>query len=273
MPHPNVSETSRAQTIANRHPQADLTHRRDQVAGWSIFSRICEQAGADRDPIVLVHGLSMSSLYMAPTARRLAVDYRVYAPDFPGYGRSQWPRANLQKALNLTELAGVLHAWMNYMNIDQPAVLVGNSMGCQTIVEFALRYPERVARIVLVGPTIDPAGRSYIAQFMRGVWHMWYEPLFFWPVLSRDYLIHGLRRTLQTLGYGLADPIEEKLAQVRVPGLVVRGSNDKIVSQRWAEDVAARLPDGRLVVIPGAGHVVNYDAPDRLVEAIWDFIE
>lgn len=250
----------------------ELDTRRDVVYGLDIFSRLCESAGADRPPVVLVHGLSMSSLYMLPTARRLAERYRVYAPDLPGYGRSQQPRRALQRALTIPQLVAVLRGWLDAMRIG-PAVFVGNSMGGQYIVELARQQPERVLGAVLVGPTMDPRGRSAWLELGRGAVQLLFEPVSFLAVALRDYFNHGVRRTFQTLQYGLHDPMRQKLLEVNAPALVVRGEHDRIISQRWAEEAAARLPRGRLVVVPGGGHVTNYDAPDRLAEVIRVFIE
>ncbi|MDQ3880940.1 MAG: alpha/beta hydrolase, partial [Chloroflexota bacterium] len=63
-----------------------------------------------------------------------------------------------------------------------------------------------------------------------------------------------------------------KLPCVRVPTLVVRGGRDPIVPQAWAEEVARLLPRGRLVVIPGAAHAVNHDAPAALARVVLPFL-
>lgn len=77
---------------------------------------------------------------------------------------------------------------------------------------------------------------------------------------------------VKTFRYALEDRMEEKLPHVRVPALVVRGSRDLIVSQRWAEEAASLLPLGRLVVIPGAPHTVTYNAPLKLAGAVRAFL-
>jgi pimeloyl-ACP methyl ester carboxylesterase len=58
--------------------------------------------------------------------------------------------------------------------------------------------------------------------------------------------------------------IETRLAALAVPTLVVRGARDPIAPQRWCEEAAALLPAGRLAVVPGAPHAVNYAAPEAL---------
>ena len=87
----------------------------------------------------------------------------------------------------------------------------------------------------------------------------------------RDYWQCGLRRLIGTFRYALQDRIEEKLPYVRVPTLVVRGGKDPIVPQRWCEEAVRLLPQGRLVVIPGAGHTVNYNSPVELARVVREF--
>ena len=70
----------------------------------------------------------------------------------------------------------------------------------------------------------------------------------------------------------LADKIEEKLPYIQAPTLVVRGSNDPVVPQRWAEEVTRLLPHGSLRVIPGAAHTINYSAPVEFVRVMQPFL-
>lgn len=76
----------------------------------------------------------------------------------------------------------------------------------------------------------------------------------------------------KTFRYALEDCIEEKPPCVQVPALVVRGSEDPIVPQRWAEEETRSLPMGHLGVIPGAPHTVVYDAPLELEREVRPFL-
>ena len=103
-----------------------LSARCVTAGGWRLHTRFAEgQAGHDRLPVVLVHGMSVSSRYLISTAEQLAEDYYVYAPDLPGFGKSEKP----PYVPDIAELAGVLAAWMDVMGLER-AVLVGNSYGC-----------------------------------------------------------------------------------------------------------------------------------------------
>jgi 2-hydroxy-6-oxonona-2,4-dienedioate hydrolase len=220
-----------------------------------------------RRPIVCVHGLLVSSRSMRPSTRRLARSRRTVAVDLPGFGQSDDPPA----PLDLPGLADALAAWMAAAGLA-PAVLLGNSFGCQVIAEAAARHPGCLERAVLIGPTVDPHHRGVVQQVARLLLDGTREPLPYLPVVARDCIDGGLGLLLRTARHALRDRIERKLPLIRVPTLVVRGGRDPLVPQRWAEEATRLLPDGRLVVIPGAGHAVNYNAPDDLARAVHAFL-
>ena len=218
--------------------------------------------------VVLIHGLVISSRYMVPTAEQLMQLCDVYAPDLPGYGKSYKPR----RVLNLPELADALAEWMETIGIAK-AHLMANSFGCQILVEFALRHPQRVDRLVLQGPTVDPEARSLGRQLLRLIINSRREQPALGRITRADYRAAGVRRAWATIKMALADPIEQKLPHVQARALVVRGEKDPIVPQSWAERAAQLLPHGELCVIPGAAHTLNYSAPRQLVTAIRPFLQ
>lgn len=217
--------------------------------------------------IVLVHGMVISSSYMVPTAERLAPLSRVYAVDLPGYGKSYkpWP------ILRLPQLAEALAAWMDSLTLPR-AHLVANSFGCQILAEFGLRHADRVQRMVFQGPTVDPRARTVPRQLARLIRNSRSEsPGLGWITVT-DYVKAGMRTIITSIRIALEDRIEEKLPRVSAPTLVVRGGNDPLVPQRWAETVTRLLPRGELIVLPGLGHTINYTAPGRFVGAMRPFL-
>lgn len=238
------------------------------VEGLRVYARVAEQTPGGAAPIVLVHGIGVSGRYMTPTAARLAPNHAVYVPDLLGSGRSEGP----SRALTIVELADFLAAWMTTLGLDR-AVLLGNSFGCQVIVEFALRHPARIERAVLAGPTGDPSQRSPLRLLLRLLWDSFQERPSEVLIAIRDYWRFGMRRGIATLRMMTRDRMVEKLSRMTTPTLVVRGGRDAIVTQPWAETVAALLPEGQLAVIPGAAHAVNYDVPAALAEAVERFLD
>jgi len=218
--------------------------------------------------VVLVHGVAVSSRYLVPLAEHLAPRARIYLPDLPGYGRSDRPP---ERDLDVPELADALLTWIERVGLERPH-LIGNSFGCQVIADLAARHPDRVGRLVLQGPTFDPHARSFWRQALRWLAALPFERFSEGVVLARDVWDVGPRRAMDLVGKALRDPIEQKLRLILAETLVIRGSQDAIVPQEWADEAVRLLPNGQLVVIDGAAHTINYSQPDRLVQVIWPFL-
>lgn len=244
----------------------ELVRRRTAVGGLEVHGVGTFGAAAGRPTFVLIHGLGLSSRSLLPLAARLARVASVYAPDLPGFGISSRPR----RALDIAELADAVAAWMRANAIER-AVLVGHSLGSQVAVEAALRHPELVAKIVLVGPVVEPGWRDWLRLCFRLLLDATREPPGFILVAVGDYLTAGLLRIAATLRHVLRYEIEKRLAAVAAPVLVMRGASDPIAQQGWAER-AARLPArGRVVVIADSAHGVVYTAPEAVADEVLRF--
>src|SRR5262245_53487964 len=244
-----------------RH-EAGVSSRRIAVGGLGVHTWVAGHG----EPVVLVHGFGVSGRYMLPLAEELAPRFAVLTPELPGFGRSERPRA----PLGIGGLADALGGCLDELELERPA-LVANSLGCQIVTELAVRRPDRVGPLMLIGPTIDPEQRLARRQLLRGLSETAREPLSLVALTARDTAGMGPRALLATVRSALADRIEERLPLIEQPVLVVRGEKDQFVSARWAERVTSLLPRGELVVIPGEPHAVNFTRPDlvaRLVEGL-----
>lgn len=249
--------------------QAKLQNQYTTVNGLSMFARVfAEDLPQDAPVVILVHGLVLASRYMIPTAELLASKYRVYVPDFPGYGDSDKP----EEVLELPELADVFCQWMDAVGIKQ-AIMLGNSFGCQVIAEFALRHSDRLFAAILQGPTIDPHARNLPEQLWRFALNAPYEKASQLPIQVQDYSAAGLPRVIRTMQIAFSDRIEAKLPYMHIPTLVVRGENDPVVPQKWAQEIVELLPNGKLNVIPSGGHTLNYSKPVELARVCDEFIQ
>ena len=246
-----------------RGPETTLT----VVDGVRMHARVSGGRATGGPPVVLVHGLVVSGRYMVPLLEELSRSHAVYAPDLPGFGRSEGPA----RALDAVGLADALAAWMRAVGLRR-AALVGNSMGCQVIAWLALRHPGLVEKVVLQGPTMDPPARSMPRQIGRFLIDTLREPPSLIAIEGLDLFRAGVGRSWRTFHHAIEDPIEERLPRVRVPALVLHGSRDRISPGGWAEQVARLLPDGRLVVLPGAAHAANYSAPAEFARAVRSFL-
>jgi 2-hydroxy-6-oxonona-2,4-dienedioate hydrolase len=248
-------------------PQGRLRSLWTEVEGLSIHARVSMGPTSGALPVVLVHGFGMSSAYMTPIARRIAAEYPVFAPDLPGHGRSDKP----ERTFNIPELADRLRAWMDAVGLRRVAFLA-NSMGCQIVADLAVRYPERVDRLIFLGPTLDPEAHTVRQQLPRLLRAGAAERASLPPLMIADYLRTRPRRLVKEMKAMFADRIEEKLPKIEAPAMVVRGERDAVIPQGWAEEVARLLDTDQLVVIPDASHALNYSVADELMRRIRPFL-
>jgi 2-hydroxy-6-oxonona-2,4-dienedioate hydrolase len=222
-------------------------------------------AGDPGDPVVVcVHGAVISSRYFEPLMSELASSFRVLAPDLPGYGRSAEPAG----ILDVARLGEWLTDFRSAAGFDR-AIWVGNSLGCQILTQLAVRSPESVAALVFVGPTVDPSARSAVGQLWRLVRDAPREKVSLLLAWTADLFAAGLTRAFRTLPVALDDRIEERLPSIEAPLLVVRGADDPVVPEEWAERTARA---GKLVVIDGAAHAAHYSHPREVAAALRDFL-
>jgi pimeloyl-ACP methyl ester carboxylesterase len=218
-------------------------------------------------PVVLVHGFGVGGDYMLPLARELAPHARVLVPDLPGQGKSEHNGSH-----GIGALADKLGRWLSARRLRRP-VFVANSLGCQVVTYLATQRPDRVGPLVLIGPTVDPARRRAPHQIAAALRDASREPYTLLGIAARDNAGAGLPYLLAMARSALADRIEDRLPNIEQEAVVVFGETDGFVSREWAEQAAALLPRGRLVVVPGEPHAVHYTRPDLVADIVRDLVE
>ena len=217
--------------------------------------------------IICIHGVGASSRYWLPLAKYFKND-NVYIPDLPGFGGSDRSGQPLQLA-NYADFIAELLAALHLQN----AVFIGNSYGCQIILEYIQRYgQDKIDQLVLIGPTVYADERYTLLQFLRVLQDIPRESAKTLALLLRDYMHASPRQCLRSLRDALDDKPEDKLENILISTLVIRGKNDKLVPQLWAERITRALPQGELAVIPGSGHVTHSTAASEVARSIHDFL-
>jgi len=250
-----------------------LVERWTEVDGLPFFYRESSDAhhgpGDDLPAMVHVAGFGLSGSYLVPTAERLAGQFHTLIPDLPGSGRSRGP----QPPLGMAGLADALAAFLDDRGVAT-VTLVGNSMGCAVICEFAFRHRERVDRAVLVSPAggihnqpLPKAMRQLAVDGVR-------EPVRLLPVVVPDYLRYGLRSTVDMFRALTRFPSLDRMLALDVPTLAVVGRRDPLMpgAARLVEIAAQTENHVLLVVIDGAAHAINFTHPDELAHAIGLFM-
>lgn len=214
-------------------------------------------------PVVLVHGSGTTSRYFRPLLQVLDGRLPAAAVELPGIGSSP----PIDVPTDVAGLADVLAAWLRTTG-RHPVTLVGNSMGAQIVTDTAIRHPELVDRVVLVGPTVDRHRRGFLRQAALLLLDATRErPSLVLTVLT-DGLLTARRATFRYIRAALRHRLEQRLPLVRVPVVLVRGARDPMVGQAWVEELRLAAPDASLVVLPGAAHGSHHGRPQAVADLL-----
>ncbi|MEL6349696.1 MAG: alpha/beta hydrolase [Myxococcota bacterium] len=260
--------------------------------------------GGDGPPILLVHGLgSTSSFWQHQLTGQLTADYRLLAPDLPGWGRSDQPDGAYSPSWYAEHLVGL----MDVLQIPK-ATVVGHSMGGQAAIALALANPERVERLILSAPAgvetftepeaallgnfwteeklrqRTPAQARAAFGFVFATWDEHTQRL-----LDERLAVDGTERfpglaraVMRSVDGMLAEPVFDRLDQIQAPTLYIYGSSDAMIPnaglhpQLSQDDIAARarerIPDLTVVRLEGAGHTPHHDQPMNFDAAVGAFL-
>lgn len=234
-------------------------------------------------PLILLHGFTQTRQSWRRTARALAARYRALIPDLPGHGQSAHRTASFPATA----------AYVRALAPTTPFTLAGYSMGGRIALYTALANLPAIDRLILVGasPGIQDARErearrqadEQLAQHIETTdletfareWAA--QPLFADQAPRVAAAAHadrlrntpdGLAHALRGLGTGTMEPLWDRLPQLAIPMTLITGERDEKFAA-LAEQMRARLPDARHVVIPGAGHAPQLEAPEAVAEAIY----
>lgn len=234
-----------------------------RVGGWPVRY----QVAGDGDPVVFVHGLSGSTLWWARNVPDVAQRYRVYLVDLPGFGTMRRSR----RPFVLAEAASWLSGWMEAAGLER-VDLVGHSMGGYVSVRLAASRPELVRRLALVAPAGVPARHSMLGHLVPLLLAARYATPAFMPVLIRDALRMGPTTLWRAARDLLAEDVREDLTKIQAPTLLVWGENDPLIPPAVGDLLRREIPDSRLLLMRGAGHVPMFDRPAQFDAALLSFL-
>jgi pimeloyl-ACP methyl ester carboxylesterase len=256
----------------------------------------------DAPVVVALHGLGATNASLLPTIWELATDYRVVAPDMPGFGIADKPIASYSAAWFGDWLEGFCDA----LGLDR-FFLLGNSLGGRVAIEGGLRMPDRVRGLMLLAPS--PAFRK-LRQFVPVVRLLRPELALLPLPVGHEAAVAGLRRmfavpdrlrpswyqaaadefllvmskpsgriaffaTMRQIyleeAFG-ARGFWERLPGLQPPALFVWGDHDRLVPHGFARHVVRALPGCQSVVLRDCGHVPQFELPEKTHKLIRSFL-
>lgn len=222
----------------------------------------CPNAGAPQ--VVVVMGMAVAD-YLIPAVTALGTWTRAHLVELPGLAGSGEP----PRPMTVADYADAVAGWLDTAGPDRP-VLAGHSSGTQVAAAVAARRPVRVRGLVLASPTIDPAARSWIRLGLRWFLDGRREPPGLTPSHLPEWRRAGPRRLVQLINAHLHDRLEDSVRTAPVPTLLLRGVEDRILTERWARRLVAEAWCAELVQLPGA-HTFPWLEPAAWSEPIRRF--
>jgi 3-oxoadipate enol-lactonase len=232
--------------------------------------------------IVLIHAGWVDSRMWAPQVREFSRDHRVITYDICGFGRSP---GGTEPCRDLSDLAAIL----DHAKIDS-AVLVGSSLGSIVALDFAIRYPARVTKLIVAGPAISggsysegslkawaaveallKAGKNDEALKLRSA-DRWLTPTLTNTAsapLLRQLLADNLRPSPQR--YILTPPAVGRLSEIKAPTLVIQGIDDHPDMNVTVDVLRKGLPSARIETMK-AGHFLNLEQTDAFNKLVRQFL-
>lgn len=232
---------------------------------------------AEAVPIVFVHGTRLSAGQWSMQLAALQDEFPVVAVDLPGHGERSAQPWSLSTSTEIIASA--------VDSLDRgPALVVGHSLGGYASLEFARRRPERLRGLILAGAsaaTRGPWAAPYrwvarlvprlpadrLARWNDRLFRRLYPPEVVEATIRSGYAFHTLPAAWEeVLGRFDADAMR----YVEAPALILNGEKDTLFRTGEA-DFARAHPHARVELIPRAGHLANFDAPDAFTDAVRRF--
>ena len=211
------------------------------------------------EPLILLHGNGENVDYFAGQIDVFARDYHVYALDTRGHGKT--PRGDAP--FSIRQFADDLLGFMDAHDIDKAHIL-GFSDGGNIAMIFAMKYPERVDKLILDGANLDAKGVKRSVQI----------PIEIGWRFAKCFAGKSdeARRNAEMLGLMVNDPNvrPEELSAIRAETLVIAGTKDMIKDEH-TRLIARSIKDSRLVILKG-NHFIANKCPDAFNRAVLDFL-
>lgn len=254
--------------------------------------RIAYEVQGKGEPVVLIHGLGYARWGWEPVSGPLAESFQVVLLDNRGIGGSAVPTGPYSAADMAADVVAVLDA----AEVER-AHVIGTSLGGMIVQELAIGWPERVRRLVLActtpgGPRAYPLPEPTLRlmaeapllppeEALRRFVENALAPA---TVRERPEIVERIYRLRlehppDPLGWqaqaaaGVAFDAFERLGSISAPTLVLHGTEDAVVDHRNAPLLADGIPQARVELIPGTGHLFFWEEPERFLELLTGFFE
>lgn len=225
-----------------------------EVNGTNLFY---EKIGSGR-PLILLHGNSQDHTLFSDVVNRLSTHYTIYAVDSRDHGQSD-PSPELEYKIMAEDTA----EFIKILNLEKPAIC-GSSDGAIIAMILASRYPDLLSGLVLCGGNMRIDGMKK--------WFM--NSMGFFYFLIQKSPNEKDRASERKLKLILDQPsiTKDQMEKISVPTLVLAGSKD-IVKESHTKEMASCIPNCKLKIVKGEGHVSYIKKGSKLCGIILPFLK
>lgn len=223
-------------------------------------------------PIIFLHGGLGSARSWGHQVEFFSKNYRVITPESRGQGRSTDSNAPLTYHLMAEDMIRL----MDKLKIPS-AYIVGWSDGGNIGIDMAIHHPTRVKKLVAYGANINPTGlQNHFLEYLRTV-----TPEKMQRDNGSDYLaLSSHPEKLPIIAekirkMWLAEPqfTPAQLAKITTPTLVMDGAQEELIRVDHAQEIAAAIPNAKLMMLPNVGHYATFKTPKLWNDAVADFLK
>ena len=266
--------------------------RGPRAAGAEIVRRFVElhgrrvsylTAGDSGPTILLIHGSGVSARSWVNQLRGLVGAVRVVAIDLPGHGES-----DPMRHASVEQYGGIVANFLDALGTG-PVIAAGHSLGGAIAIALAAQRPDAVKGLVLLAscaklPRVDGPGErllGYLPGPLRKlVFFSMAKKILFGPGAPAGAVSLGMQELRACRSETILDDVQaaktmdlsEQAARLDVPTLVLCGSKDRLTPPALAERLSELIPESRLEIIEGAGHMVLLEVPERVNHEILSFV-
>lgn len=256
------------------------------VSVFGVKIHYIEAGDPARPKVILLHGLGADTNSWQFNIAALAREYHVFVPDQVGFGKSDKPLIKYR----VGTYVDFLDKFMSELKIDR-ASLVGNSLGGWIAATMAIKYPNRVERLVLVDAAglrsdkIDPALIWSLNFSTREEARLLVKLVYFnHAIFDSNAAIDEVLKNRIALGDGYTissiiesilrgeDFIDSQLGEIKKPTLIVWGKYDGLVPLSDGERFQKGIAGSRLIVLDRAAHVPQIEAAAEFNKAVIGFL-
>jgi len=250
------------------------------------------EAAGSGPPVILIHGWTQAWNTWRSTLETFEGRYRMYAPDLWGFGESE---KEGRLSFEVSDFIDLIPQFMDELGMERVPIM-GHSMGGTTALGVALRYPQRVSKVAVVGSPINGKSLSFFlklagtrlvasvmlagknAPLLRLFLKLWSpfvsrpQPRLFYEMTIKNASGFTIDSFFKSIASLRRTDLTAELHRIAVPAMGIYGLRDVVVNPNQIKVFAQHIPHGISVPIERAGHFPMWDTPEEFNRAFEQFM-